>query len=223
MKKRKLFLLLFVLTALILTLSFAPVQQEQTPVISLDMNALLSQIEEALNEKYDAAISALELRLQTLEEKVDSYEKQAGTLAVIANLPTATKAPQGTPSATVEPTRTPNPSGYDCETTLLSPYYYGQFNPGSTFSFQVQITNIGTKTWGKDVTIEYSEGLKAEVNELYAYALPVDTVAPDESFIINILMKAPEEKNDDGKYESLYVLSNGKEKFCEFSYYIYVP
>jgi hypothetical protein len=97
------------------------------------------------------------------------------------------------------------------------------FNRGSVFSFQVEITNIGPKTWGKEVTIQYLSGLKAEVDKQYAYALPVESVVPEETFLINIPMKAPEETNANGKFEATYALSNGEENFCEFSYYIYVP
>lgn len=225
MKKNKNLKLLLLLTAaLAFTLSFTPVRQEGSTIISVDMDALVKQVEESLSEQYDSMIEALELRIQALEEKVEAYERQSATLAVIANLPTATATIQGaTPEPSATPTRTPNPSGYDCETTLLSPYYYGEFSPGSVFSFQVQITNTGSKTWGKDVTIEYLDGLQAEVDELYAYALPVTLAEPDDSFTINILMKAPEEKKNDGKYEATYTLKAEDENFCEFSYYIYVP
>jgi len=225
MKKSIINISLLALIVIVLTLSFAPMPQDQTPLISIDMDALIKQIETAVNEKFDAALTALDLRVKTLEEKVASYEKQVATLAVIANMPTATKTaiPRGTLTPTAEPTRTPNPSGYDCEVMVYSPYYYGQFNRGSVFSFQVEITNIGPKTWGKEVTIQYLSGLKAEVDELYAYALPTESVAPEESFLINIPMKAPEETNANGKFDSTYALTNGKENFCEFSYFVYVP
>lgn len=225
MKKRILRISVLSTIVLILTLSFTPVPQDQTPLISIDMNALIKQIETAVTEKFDAALSALDLRVKTLEEKVATYEKQVATLSIIANLPTVTKTaiPKGTLTPTAEPTRTPNPSGYDCEIMVYSPYYYGQFNRGSVFSFQVQITNIGPKTWGNEVTIQYLSGLKAEVDKQYAYALPVENVAPEESILINIPMKAPEETNANGKFEANYALSNGEENFCEFSYYIYVP
>jgi len=225
MKKRILKISLVPLIVLFLTLSFAPIPQDQTPLISIDMNALIKQIETAVTEKFDAALSALDLRVKTLEEKVASYEKQVATLSIIANMPTATKTaiPRGTLTPTAEPTRTPNPSGYDCEAKVNSPYYYGQFNRGSVFSFQVEITNIGPKTWGKEVTIQYLSGLKAEVDKQYAYALPVESVVPEETFLINIPMKAPEETNANGKFEATYALSNGEENFCEFSHQIYVP
>ncbi len=224
MKKNNKHLMLLILAVLALTLSFSPAGQENSPIISLDLEALIKQVEDALSEQYGDTISALEQRVQGLEEKVQALEQQIAAPGAVPVLPTATATPLGaTPEPSATPTRTPNPSGYDCETVLLSPYYYGEFSPGSVFSFQVQITNTGTKTWKNEVTIEYLEGLQAEVDENYAYALPVASVEPNDSFIINILMEAPLEKKNDGKYESTYVLKTKDENFCEFSYFVYVP
>ncbi len=220
-KKIRIFLIISLITLLIV--GFVPASQEETPIISIDVDALTAKIEEALSKQTDQKIADLELRISSLEEKLKAYETRITTLEKLASLPTVTPAPKGTPTETLIPTRTPNPTGYECSTELLSPYYFGQFNPGSEFMFQVRITNTGSKTWGNDVTIKYSDGLKAEVEEHYAYALPVASVAPDESIEISIPMKAPTEKKNDGKYQSYYVLNNGKEDFCEFSYSIYVP
>jgi hypothetical protein len=216
-------ILLITILAAAFTAGFAPLSQETTPLISLDLEALTKQIQDAINIQVDQKIAGLESRIAALEALNAAQEARIGELERLANIPTATPAPQGTPTETLEPTRTPNPTGYDCTTELLSPYYYGQFNPNTEFLFQVRITNTGSKTWGNETTIHWSEGLKAEVEPHYAYALPVTEVAPDESFEISIPMRAPTEKKNDGKYEAFYVLNNGDENFCEFGYTIYVP
>ena len=223
--KSKLGIILSLIFITALVVGFAPAgrQTATAPLISIDIEALTNQIQETLSAQMSEQITALELRITELEKMLTTYEDRIGELEKLASIPTVTPAPIGTPTETLEPTRTPNPTGYDCTTELLSPYYYGQFNPESEFIFRTNITNTGSKTWGKEVTINWSEGLKAEVEEQYAYALPVSEVAPDDTFEITILMKAPSDKVNEGKYESYYVLNNGEEDFCEFSYTIYVP
>lgn len=203
----------------------APAPQNTTPVplISFDLDALTAQMDAKISEITNSLISALEARITALEETVSAQATRIAELERLAHIPTVTPAPAGTITPTVEPTRTPNPSGYDCTTEVLSPYFYGQFTPGAEFLFQVRVTNTGSKTWGKEVTIQFVEGLKAEFEPHYAYALPVESVAPQESFDLSIMMKAPTEKKNEGMYYSTYTLNDGKENFCDFSYFIYVP
>ena len=223
MRKNQIVFLLIVLSIFVISASPAPQTTTPAPLISLDLEALSQHIEARINELTGAAITALEARVASLEETVNAQSLRIAELERLARIPTVTPVPQGTLTATVEPTRTPNPTGFDCTTEVLSPYYYGQFTPGAEFLFQVRITNEGSKTWGKDVTIQFVEGLQAELEPHYAYALPVASVAPQESFDLNIMMAAPTEKKNEGMYYSTYSLNDGNENFCEFSYFIYVP
>ncbi|HOG60895.1 MAG TPA: hypothetical protein PKX76_06230, partial [Flexilinea sp.] len=137
-KKIRIFLIISLIT--LLMAGFVPAYQEETPIISIDVDALTAKIEAALSKQTDQKIADLELRISSLEEKLKAYETRITTLEKLASLPTVTPAPKGTPTETPIPTRTPNPTGYECSTELLSPYYHGQFNPGSEFMFQVRIT-----------------------------------------------------------------------------------
>ena len=125
--KIRIFLIISLITLLIV--GFVPASQEETPIISIDVDALTAKIEAALSKQTDQKIADLELRISSLEEKLKAYETRITTLEKLASLPTVTPAPKGTPTETPIPTRTPNPTGYECSTELLSPYYFGQFNP----------------------------------------------------------------------------------------------
>lgn len=223
MRKYLIVFMLLVLGIVLISASPAPQATTPVPVISIDQQALNQYIEARINDITGPVISALETRITDLEATVSAYEARIAELERLAQIPTATPAPVGTLAPTLEPTRTPNPTGYDCTTEVLSPYFYGEFTPGAEFLFQVRVTNSGTKTWDKDVTIQFVEGLQAELEPHYAYALPVTSVAPQESFDLSIMMKAPVEKKNEGMYYSTYSLNDGTEDFCDFSYFIYVP
>lgn len=223
MRKYLIVFMLLVLGILLISASPAPQETTPVPVISIDQQALGQFIETRINDITGPVISALEVRITDLEAMISAYETRIAELEQLAQIPTAPPVPLGTPAPTLEPTRTPNPTGYDCTTEVLSPYFYGEFTPGAEFLFQVRVTNSGTKTWDKNVTIQFVEGLQAELESHYAYALPVTSVEPQESFDLSIMMKAPVEKKNEGMYYSTYSLNDGTEDFCEFSYFIYVP
>ncbi len=219
MRKYLIVFMLLVLVLILISANPAPQTTTPVPVISIDQQALNQYIEARINDITGPVISALEGRITDLEATVSAYEARIAELERLAQIPTVTPAPLGT----LAPTRTPNPTGYDCTTEVLSPYFYGEFTPGAEFLFQVRVTNSGTKTWDKNVTIQFVEGLQAELESHYAYALPVSSVAPQESFDLSIMMKAPVEKKNEGMYYSTYSLNDGTEDFCDFSYFIYVP
>ncbi len=237
MKKNKIMLLILA-GIIISSAAFSPYHQDAqtTPTAVLDANSISAQIEEKLTKKYDEMVAALEVRISALEEQTKKDNEVISTLQYQASLPTLTPAPsmtmtakvpaaaKGTPTGTVAPTATLSPLGYGCEQTVTSPYFFGQFNAGAHFNFNVTLKNTGTKPWGSEVLIKFSDGLKAETSGLYAYSLPVKSVAPGESIDISIPMTAPVDKTEaSGKYQSVYVLNNGEEDFCTFYYSIYVP
>ncbi|NMA11910.1 MAG: hypothetical protein GX933_01810 [Chloroflexi bacterium] len=226
MRKYQIVFMLLVLGIVFISANPAPQTPQGStpmPVISVDLQALNQYIDARINEITGPIISALEIRITNLEATVNGLEARIAELERLAKIPTATPLPLGTLAPTMEPTRTPNPTGYDCTTEVLSPYFYGEFTPGAEFLFQVRVTNSGTKTWDKNVTIQFVEGLQAELESHYAYALPVASVEPKESFDLSIMMKAPVEKKNEGMYYSTYSLNDGTENFCDFSYFIYVP
>lgn len=222
--KRNYFILGIMFFAIFLISGFIPAQQNETPLISVNIDEIIKQVKESVAVDQETLIANLEKRIDQLEARIVELE-------AFASLPTSTPSPVAAVDTkttatveTTEPTRTPNPSRYDCTANRLMPYFFGEFSPGAPFIFQVEITNTGTKTWGDEVYIRFVDGLKAEREELYQYALPQDTVAPGETITINIPMVAPTEKTEEsGKYESLYALNNGDENFCEFLYAIYTP
>lgn len=199
--------------------TFAEPDLDVIEPLSIDLDKIVEQAASLLEDR----LKALEEENAALRAEITELSERLDALEALARFPTVTPVPEGTQQPTLTPTRTPNPSGYDCETTLLSPYYYGEFSRGAEFNFTIRIRNTGSKEWGNEVMMEWVSGLKAEKTPIYAYALPQGTVAIDDEIEYSIVMVAPDEVGGDGKFTSAYALKNDQETFCEFEYNIFVP
>lgn len=222
MKRIRIWLMSFVMVmTFTVVIPAVQAQSDLTDIEPLTIN--IEKISEKAAELLEERLSALTAENEALKAQLAELTRRIEALEALAFIPTANPLPEGTLEPTPTPTRTPNPSGYDCETFLASPYYFGEFRRGAEFNFTIRITNTGTKEWGNEVMMEWVSGLKAEKNPMYAFALPKSVVKPNEEIEFTIVMVAPNELTGNGRYTAEYALSNETEQFCTFEYNIFVP
>jgi hypothetical protein len=125
------------------------------------------------------------------------------------SMPSAPSNTPNVPTVTKQPSPTATSIPYACQITKQKPEDGKIFKPGDNFDAVWTVKNSGTAIWdNNEVDYRYDSGDKLHQQDIYD--LP-ETVKPGESIDLVVDMTAPD---DEGKYDTTWVLRRGAHLIC---------